>query len=369
MKFRHRRRAFERYSTTLRARRPGVVVSRANAIRDARANARLFQTSFDRSSRDRRRPPPLPSSSFQSRRAFSVVGYFCTKMSRRGDDGATASSTHGEHGGITRGGHLNRRRRSPLEIRAPVRSGRSTLTKRLDEPPEDEGGEWTLARTTKDGIKVWTRPAAKSFGARDCVKEIYAECVFRGVSRRAYWNAICDLERYGEFVPYVSTSRVLGKSGARTWCHAEIKMPMLKDRAYTIVIDDTSERGVNSGRWRTTREREPPLRQGLARMRANCGSWELRDCEDGSRGVRIRYSLVTDPGIDVPGFLLSQTPKTVPESLRAFRDRAKSGASEPNRRNVGDASLERASDFIRKKLCELTTESRDFASRVLKGNR
>lgn len=274
-------------------------------------------------------------------------------MSRRADDGATASSTREDHRGITRVDGLNRRRRSPLEIRAPVRSGR------LDAPPEDEGGEWTLARRTKDGITVWTRPAAKSFGARDCVEEIYAECVFRGVSRRAYWNAICDLERYGEFVPYVATSRVVGKSGAKTWCHAEIKMPMLKDRAYTIVIDDTSERGVNSGRWRTTREREPPLRRGLARMRANCGSWELRDCEDGSRGVRIRYTLVTDPGPDVPGLLLSQTPKTVPESLRAFRDRAKSGASEPNR-NLGDAS-----EFIREKLRAFTIESRDFASRIL----
>ena len=264
-----------------------------------------------------------------------------------------ASSTRKDHRGITRIDGWNARRRSPLEIRAPVRSGR------LDAPPEDKGGEWTLARRTKDGITVWTRPAAKSFGARDCVKEIYAECVFRGVSRRAYWNAICDLERYGEFVPYVATSSVIGKSGARTWCHAEIKMPMLKDRAYTIVIDDTSERGVNSGRWRTTREREPPLRRGLARMRANCGSWELRDCEDGSRGVRIRYTLVTDPGPDVPGFLLSQTPKTVPESLRAFRDRAKSGASEPNR-NLGNAS-----EFIREKLRAFTIESRDFASRIL----
>lgn len=286
-------------------------------------------------------------------------------MSRRTDDGAMASSTtRKDRGGITRGDNWNARRRSPLEIRAPVRSGRrrtttTTPTRRVDAPPEDEGGEWTLARRTKDGITVWTRPAAKSFGARDCVKEIYAECVFREVSRRAYWNAICDLERYAEFVPYVSTSSVVGKSGTRTWCHAELKLgPMLKDRAYTIVIDDTSERGVNSGRWRTTREREPPLRRGLARMRANCGSWELRDCEDGSRGVRVRYTLVTDPGPDVPGFLLSQTPKTVPESLRAFRDRAKSGASEPNRSNLGAANLERAREFIREKLRAFTIESR-----------
>jgi len=104
-------------------------------------------------------------------------------------------------------------------------------------------------------------------------------------------------------------------------------------------------------------------------MRANCGSWELCDCEDGSRGVRIRYTLVIDPGPDVPGFLLSQTPKTVPESLRAFRDRARSGASEPNR-NLGDASLERVSEFIREKLRAFTIESRDFASRILpKANR
>ena len=61
-------------------------------------------------------------------------------------------------------------------------------------------------------------------------------------------------------------------------------------------------------------------------MRANCGSWHLRDAASGA-GVRVRYTLITDPGRGVPQWLLSQTPKTVPDTLRAFRDRALSGAS------------------------------------------
>ena len=56
-------------------------------------------------------------------------------------------------------------------------------------------------------------------------------------------------------------------------------------------------------------------------MRANCGSWELRD-GPGGKGTAVRYTLITDPGRGVPRWLLTQTPKTVPDVIRAFRTRA-----------------------------------------------
>ena len=59
-------------------------------------------------------------------------------------------------------------------------------------------------------------------------------------------------------------------------------------------------------------------------MRANCGSWELGD-GPGGKGTAVRYTLITDPGRGVPRWLLTQTPKTVPDVIRAFRTRALSG--------------------------------------------
>ena len=128
------------------------------------------------------------------------------------------------------------------------------------------------------------------------MREILATCTFENVERGALWAAICDIERYDEFVPYVRRSTVLARRGTRTWNHAEIRAPVAGDRAYTIVIDDHSRANVNAGAWRTTKEMEPRrLKPGARRMRANCGSWELRDGASGA-GVRVRYTLITDPG-------------------------------------------------------------------------
>ena len=194
----------------------------------------------------------------------------------------------------------------------------------VEETREDDG--WTRLTTTRDGIELWTRPAPAWANARGKVREILATCTFENVERSALWAAICDIERYDEFVPYVRRSTVLAKRGTRTWNHAEIRAPVAGDRAYTIVIDDHSRANVNAGAWRTTKEMAPRrLNPGARPMRANCGSWHLRDAASGA-GVRVRYTLITDPGRGVPQWLLSQTPKTVPDTLRAFRDRALSGA-------------------------------------------
>eukprot|EP00223_Ostreococcus_mediterraneus_P001700 CAMPEP_0179713140 /NCGR_PEP_ID=MMETSP0938-20121108/167_1 /TAXON_ID=548131 ORGANISM="Ostreococcus mediterraneus, Strain clade-D-RCC1107" /NCGR_SAMPLE_ID=MMETSP0938 /ASSEMBLY_ACC=CAM_ASM_000576 /LENGTH=302 /DNA_ID=CAMNT_0021586757 /DNA_START=33 /DNA_END=941 /DNA_ORIENTATION=- len=191
-----------------------------------------------------------------------------------------------------------------------------------EEPRGPPGFGWMYGGETRDGtIKVWTRPAPKWSGARANIKEVHAECEFRGVSRERFWNAVCDLGRYDEFVPFVAEARILRHQGA-------------KDRVYTILITenrDKREKNVCSASWATTKEYEPPTPRGLARMRANCGSWHVSDLPQGD-GIRVRYSLISDPGEGVPAWLLKRmTSKTVPDVLRAFRDRALSGKSEPVR--------------------------------------
>jgi len=228
-----------------------------------------------------------------------------------------------------------------------------------------EGDAWTRLRTTRDGIELWTRPAPAWAKARGRVREILATCTFENVERGALWTAICDIERYDEFVPYVRRSTVLARRGTRTWNHAEIRAPVAGDRVYTIVIDDHSRANVNAGAWRTTKEMEPRrLKPGARRMRANCGSWELRDGASGA-GVRVRYTLITDPGAGVPQWLLSQTPKTVPDTLRAFRDRALSGASETRVANSSTRDLRaRCRAFAGRRFERCERESRVLVARL-----
>lgn len=158
------------------------------------------------------------------------------------------------------------------------------------------------------------------------MREILATCVLEDVDRESMWGAVCDLERYDEFVPYVVASEVAARRGRKTWSRADVRAPVAGDRSYAIVIEETSvgNAGVNAATWRTTREHEGALKPGHRRMRANCGSWELRD-GPGGKGTAVRYTLITDPGRGVPRWLLTQTPKTVPDVIRAFRTRALSG--------------------------------------------
>lgn len=106
------------------------------------------------------------------------------------------------------------------------------------------------------------------------MREILATCVLEDVDRESMWGAVCDLERYDEFVPYVVASEVAARRGRKTWSRADVRAPVAGDRSYAIVIEETSvgNAGVNAATWRTTREHEGALKPGHRRMRANCGS-------------------------------------------------------------------------------------------------
>ena len=220
------------------------------------------------------------------------------------------------------------------EKRAPVAGRRGSERARVDvvragaatRARGREDSEWTFVKRTRDGIELRSSPAPASAGARPGVREILATCVLEDVDRESMWGAVCDLERYDEFVPYVVASEVAARRGRKTWSRADVRAPVADDRSYAIVIEETSvgNAGVNAATWRTTREQEGALKPGHRRMRANCGAWELRD-GPGGKGTAVRYTLITDPGRGVPRWLLTQTPKTVPDVIRAFRTRALSG--------------------------------------------
>ena len=62
------------------------------------------------------------------------------------------------------------------------------------------------------------------------------------------------------------------------------------------------------------------------RITQNKGSWTISPLNKSSNGVKVTYSLLTDPGASLPPMLIdAANKKTVPDVLRAFAKRAGSG--------------------------------------------
>jgi hypothetical protein len=221
-----------------------------------------------------------------------------------------------------------------------------------------DGGEpFEKTHETDDGIVVWMRAS----GDASCAaKEVMAVATFRDCTARRFWRAVLDAERYAEFVPFVQTSFAVESatrdvkietsdtaSGARdardargvrdvVWTYNRVKLPFASARDYSIKIvsspiaydsDDSDDACVFVSSWTEDDSVGPAPRKGVVRLRRNRGSWRVADAADG--GVAVTYRALADPGPGVPGWLVDVANKrSVPDVLRAFERRARSGVYE-----------------------------------------
>ena len=220
-----------------------------------------------------------------------------------------------------------------------------------------DGGEpFEKTHETDDGIVVWMRAS----GDASCAaKEVMAVATFRDCTARRFWRAVLDAERYAEFVPFVQTSFAVQRtrdvkietsdtvSGARdardargvrdvVWVYNRVKLPFASARDYSIKIvsspiaydsDDSDDACVFVSSWTEDDSVGPAPRKGVVRLRRNRGSWRVADAADG--GVAVTYRALADPGPGVPGWLVDVANKrSVPDVLRAFERRARSGVYE-----------------------------------------
>ena len=194
--------------------------------------------------------------------------------------------------------------------------------------------------TTKDGIEVWTRedPDARE----NPIKEIRATVTYEDVSPLNFWRAVADLDEYANFVPYVGKHKVLKTRGKLTdgsatfYVYGVVTAPVVKNRDYTIRIETKNNRkkGFES-RWTLDTENVGPKpKKGVVRLLANDGGWTIQPSKknrDGSLtadGVSVTYEILTDPGSNIPGWLIDKVNRaSVPDVLRAMRKRALSGES------------------------------------------
>ena len=196
---------------------------------------------------------------------------------------------------------------------------------------DDGGAPFERCANTKDGIAVWMRAVPGSNA-----KEVLAEATFAKTPARAFWRAVCDVERYQEFVPFVKRSFVCkdarsSAGGGSAWVYNVVKAPVVGPRDFVIKIDSTP-RGADGSMtcaWHVPDDGVGPAAlSGHVRLLKNSGGWELRETANG-KGVAVRYRVLTDPGTALPGFLVDlANQSSVPDVMRAFNARATSGVYE-----------------------------------------
>ena len=208
---------------------------------------------------------------------------------------------------------------------------RSSRTKELMYD-DDGGAPFERCANTKDGIAVWMRAVPGSNA-----KEVLAEATFAKTPARAFWRAVCDVERYQEFVPFVKRSFVCkdARSSAGSgsvWVYNVVKAPVVGPRDFVIKIESAPRGGADGSmtcKWHVPDDGVGPAAlSGHVRLLKNSGGWELRETANG-KGVAVRYRVLTDPGTALPGFLVDlANQSSVPDVMRAFNARATSGVYE-----------------------------------------
>ena len=272
----------------------------------------------------------------------------------------TASSGSVDVNGTMRGEY--RGRRCPRWRMRDASSGhpRSRSTRRAKTLLVDaDGGEpFEKTHETDDGIVVWMRAS----GDASCAaKEVMAVATFRDCTAGRFRRAVLDAERYAEFVPFVQTSFAVERaqtdvkietsddtaSGAHddahdargdahdvVWVYNRVKLPFASARDYSIKIVSSPNTHAGSddacvfvSSWTEDDSVWPAPSKGVVRLRRNRGSWRVADAADG--GVAVTYRALADPGPGVPGWLVDVANKrSVPDVLRAFERRARSGVYE-----------------------------------------
>lgn len=243
-----------------------------------------------------------------------------------------------------------------------------------------DGGEpFEKTHETDDGIVVWMRA---SDDASCAAKEVMAVATFRDCTAARFRRAVLDAERYAEFVPFVQTSFAVpvertsldvkietnanandandasadanadANAGVHpdvVWVYNRVKLPFVSARDYSIKIVSSTRAHTHAGSdetcvfvstWTEDTSVGPAPKKGVVRLRRNRGSWRVADAADG--GVAVTYRALADPGPGVPGWLVDVANKrSVPDVLRAFEKRARSGVyeaeDEANFRNSRDA--------------------------------
>jgi ribosome-associated toxin RatA of RatAB toxin-antitoxin module len=167
---------------------------------------------------------------------------------------------------------------------------------------QPEADDWEYLRQV-DGIELYRKSVAGSrFPALLARARI-------AVPARNVFRVISDYDHFTGFVPAVTASRVLERSGANTRVYQRLGLPMLfTDRHYVIRITDTLDEahGLVRVNWQLDAERSRALSPTDAVLpEAFTGFWRLTDTP-GASGCEAIYAIHVEPGGRLPAWLFSR---------------------------------------------------------------
>lgn len=170
----------------------------------------------------------------------------------------------------------------------------------------------------KDGVIVLTRTHPGSD-----VAEVRAQGIIDAPPERVL-AALTDFEAYTETMPYTAESRVMKREGDAVWLYQVIDAPLSSRRDLCMKISVVRAKGRVGTRWTLANDVAPAPREGIVRVPASEGGWELAPIR-GGKATRAIYRIHTDPGGSVPRWVINQANKTaVPDAFLAVRKAATS---------------------------------------------
>lgn len=186
------------------------------------------------------------------------------------------------------------------------------------------GADWTEAHRSSE-LVIFTKDVKE--GRRIiAVSEIKAPA-------EAVFNVLGDFEHYPDFMPYVKESRVLSRKGnSEVVTYARVAPPFVSERDYPLQVRMTRGIPMNGGVFRIDWTALPgawPEVEGVVRVKLSEGSWLVEPLHRGKR-TRLTYTLLTNPGGLIPGFVVNLSNTiAIPELFEAVKKRSVEKAVPP----------------------------------------
>lgn len=171
-----------------------------------------------------------------------------------------------------------------------------------------------------DGLKIWNRDIPNTN-----IRELKAEMVV-DISADKVWAAVEDIEKYTEFLPYLTEVRVLKKSknGNSIIAYHRLDPPVVSERDYTLTINSFPKpaKGYYYRHWFATNDKGPKPQEDYVRVEVCKGSWTISKV--GENKTKMVYWLHTHPGGSIPDWIANKANSvSLPELFEAIQKRAK----------------------------------------------
>lgn len=183
--------------------------------------------------------------------------------------------------------------------------------------PRPEG--WTEASRSNESVVFFKEHEATE--ARDILA--YAEF---DASPEAAFKVVTDFDAYPAFFPYVKESKLFKKTSASDLVvYQWMDVPLQPHRDYLLHFTLTKGNKGNGETFRSQWTAEPelaPEKEGYVRMKLYQGSWSFAPLDGGKR-TRVTYMVLSHPGGGMPKWMVDQSVGTIPNIIKAVRERIK----------------------------------------------